>query len=219
MHAVIGFLKGSIGRKSVIALTGLGLALFTLIHMLGNLLFFRGKASFNSYAHSLHEFVLIEILELGLLVFFLGHFLLAGLVTWQNKQKAGQYKKAAQVKSSSFVQKTLLLQAFALLIFIVWHLLTFKFGPHYSFLHEGTNLRDVHLLVEEVFQNLWYVIGYSLALFFLFFHTGRGVSASFRSLGSYSLKYRGFVEILSWSFSLIVFLGFLSIPLYVYFVL
>lgn len=69
MNNLIYFLKGTIGQKMIVGLTGLGLCLFVLIHMLGNLLILSGPDAYNSYAHKLHEIFLLEVFELGLLIF------------------------------------------------------------------------------------------------------------------------------------------------------
>ncbi|MDE0092176.1 MAG: succinate dehydrogenase, partial [Oligoflexia bacterium] len=73
MNLLIYFLQKTVGQKIVIGLTGLGLSLFILIHMLGNLLILSGPSAYNKYAHKLHEFPGFILLELGLLLFFTGH--------------------------------------------------------------------------------------------------------------------------------------------------
>ena len=221
MNNLIDFLKRTIGQKMVVGLTGLGLCLFVLIHMLGNLLILSGPDAYNSYAHKLHKFFLFEVFEIGLLIFFIGHIVLAILVNIKNRAARPQnYKVQAKgEKGTTFSDRILLLQGVVLLVFLITHLLTFKFGPYYEVLLEGESVRDIYRLVAEVFKNGIYVAGYSLALFVLCYHLLHGLTASVKSLGFFHPQYIPLVEKFSLIFSLVVFLGFLIQPLYIYFLL
>ena len=205
----------------IVALTGLGLCLYVLIHMLGNLLILSGPETYNGYAHRLHQFFLLEILEIGLLIFFVGHIFLAVLVNIKNLSARPQkYKAQAKgEKKTSLSDRVLALQGAILLVFLVLHLLTFKFGPYYETLLDGESVRDIFRLVREVFQNPLYVVGYSVALLVLCYHLIHGLAASVKSLGFSHPQYTPWVERFSLIFGLGVFLGFLIQPFYVYFVL
>ena len=218
---MLAFLKRSVGQKFIVGLTGLGLCLFVLIHVSGNMLIFFGAERYNLYAHGLHEFFLIEVFEVGLLALFAGHILLALRLAWKNRlARKEDYKQAPMgEKKTSLAHAGLIFQGLALLAFLVWHLLTFKFGPYYETSIHGQTMRDIYRLVEEVFQNPFYVVGYSTALLILSIHLGRGFSASLRSLGFAHPQYMPWVERAGWLFSALVSLGFLSQPLYVYFIL
>ena len=215
------FLKRSVGQKFIVGLTGLGLCLFVLIHVSGNMLIFAGADRYNLYAHGLHEFFLMEIFEIGLLALFVGHILFALRLGWKNRQaRKEEYKQTvAGEKKTALIHTGLVFQGVALLAFLVWHLFTFKFGPYYETSFQGQTLRDIYRLVVEVFQSPFYVVGYSVALFILSIHLGRGFSASLRSLGFAHSGYLPWVERIGWLFSGLVSLGFLSQPLYVYFIL
>ena len=218
---MLTFLSRTVGQKAVIGLTGLGLCLFVLIHSAGNMLIFLGPESYNLYAHGLHEFFLMEVFEIGLLLLFAGHISLSLWLSRKNqKARGGKYKYSAEgEKKTSPAHTALVFQGVVLLVFLVWHLLTFKFGPYYETVHRGQTVRDIYRLVEEVFQNPLYVAGYSLALMVLSVHLARGFSASFRSLGFAHPRYISFIEKFGFLFSAVVSAGFLSQPLYVYFVL
>ena len=215
------FLQRSVGQKFLVGLTGLGLCLYVLIHVSGNMLIFAGSERYNLYAHGLHEFFLIEALEIALLVSFAGHIVLALWLGWKNRSARGEKYKypASGDKKSALTHALLVFQGMALLAFLVWHLLTFKFGPYYEISHNGQTMRDIYRLVVEVFQNPLYVMGYSLALCILSIHLGRGFSASLRSLGVSHPRYIPWLEKFGWLFSALVSLGFLSQPFYVYFIL
>ena len=215
------FLQRSVGQKFLVGLTGLGLCLFVLIHVSGNMLIFAGAERYNLYAHGLHEFFLMEAFEIGLLILFVGHIVFALWLGWKNRSaREEKYKYPARgEKKTAFSHAVLVFQGVVLLAFLVWHLLTFKFGPYYEISHKGQTMRDIYRLVVEVFQSPLYVMGYSLALVVLSIHLGRGFSASLRSLGLAHPRYIPWLERFGWLFSALVSLGFLSQPLYVYFIL
>ena len=219
MSFLIYFLQKSIGQKIVVGLTGLGLCLFVLIHMLGNLFILSGPTAYNKYAHSLHEIPFFILLELGLLLFFVGHILLSILLQIKNKIARGavSYNQPAKgEKKGSLVHRFLWFQGGALLLFLAVHLLSFKFGPYYDTQIEGETVRDIYRLVVESFKRPIYTMGYSLALLILFIHLLRGFSASFKSLGFSHPVCISFIEKLAWLFALLVTFGFLAPIWYIF---
>src|ERR1044072_4920192 len=74
----------SITRKQFVAITGVGLAVFVLMHMAGNLLIFAGPRAYNEYSHAIVSNPLLYAAELGLVAFFLGHAFYASFLTWKN---------------------------------------------------------------------------------------------------------------------------------------
>ena len=219
MSLLISFLRNTIGQKIVVGLTGLGLCLFVLVHMLGNLFILSSSEAYNKYAHQLHEFPLLFLLELGLLVFFVGHILLSLLLQVNNQKAKGKsaYKQALRgEKKASLVHSFLWFQGVLLLVFIVFHLITFKFGPHYETTLEGEKVRDIYKLVVENFKNPLYTIGYSFILFILSIHLLRGFPASFKTLGLSHPFYLSFIEKLAWIFTGIVIFGFLAPIWYIF---
>lgn len=143
------------------------------------------------------------------------------MVNIKNRTARSQnYKVQAKgEKGTAFSDRTLLLQGIILLVFLITHLLTFKFGPYYEVLLEGESVRDIYRLVAEVFKKGVYVAGYSVVLFVLCYHLLHGLTASVKSLGFFHPQYTPLVEKFSLIFSLVVFLGFLIQPLYIYFFL
>lgn len=220
MENLIFFLKKTIGKKIAVGVTGLGLCLFVLIHMSGNLLILKGAESYNLYAKSLHDFFLMEFLEWGLLAFFLGHIFLSVLLNLKNlKSKGAYFKRAKGEKKTSFANRILILQGLVLFVFLVFHLITFKFGAYYEAMYDGEATRDVYLLVTETFKKFPYVLGYVFSLLVLGVHLVHGLSASIRSLGFYHPLYTPWIEKLSFAFGCLVTLGFMGLPLYIYFIL
>lgn len=211
----------TIGQKQVVAVTGLGLSLFVLMHMLGNVLIFVGPRAYNLYSHQLVSNPLIIPIEMALLAMFLIHLGLALRLSFKNA--AARPSPYAGVplssvitssdKGTSLVACTLWHQGVVLLVFVVYHLITFKFGPHYEVIYEGLVVRDLHRLVLEVFQSPLYVIGYVVALAVLAFHLSHGVASALQSLGLYWARAKCAAQV----YALIVGLGFALPPLYVFF--
>ena len=220
MENLIFFLKKTVGQKVVIGLTGLGLCVFLLFHMLGNLFILKGEKAYNIYAHNLHEFFLLEFLEIGLFAFFIGHIILASLVNVKNwKAKEPYVKKAEGEKKTSFSNRALVFQGVVLLLFLAGHLLTFKYGVYYEVVYEGKTMRNIYLLVYETFKNPFYVLAYVFSLFVLGAHLIHGLSASLRTLGFYHPNYTPWFEKISLVFGLLVTLGFVIQPLYIFLIL
>lgn len=215
------FFRSSIGKKVLMGMTGLGLSLFVLMHMLGNLVLFVSAEAYNKYSHTLVSNPLIYAAEVGLLALLLFHLLTAIRLTLQNKRARGQsYAMPTQgEKAVSNASRTMIHTGMVIFIFAVYHLITFKFGPHYEVTYDGVTMRDIQRLVVEVFQSPAYVIGYIVALLALGHHLSHGVSSAFQSLGFNHPKYNCMFKRIGYGFALLVTVGFISQPLYVYFYL
>ena len=139
----------------IIGLTGLGLCLFVLVHMLGNLLILSGPSAYNGYAHKLHEFPLFILLELGLAFFFVGHIVLSLLLQIKNRTAKGENSfrlPSEGAKQTDPRHNLLWLQGGILLLFLIFHLASFKFGPYYETTLKGEAVRDIYRLAVENFK-------------------------------------------------------------------
>ena len=222
MSFVTYFLKKNQGQKQIVGLTGLGLCLFVLIHMAGNLLILAGPSAYNRYAHSLHELRLFVFFELGLLALFVGHIVLSLFLWIKNRKAKGEglrQRPARGKKALPWQHRLLWLQGGLLIFFLAFHLYSFKFGPYYETLLDGRPVRDIYRLVLESFKKPAYTVGYSLVLLLLSIHLFRGLPAALKSLGMSHPTLLSFVNGLSWLFTLGVSLGFLVPVWYIYFFL
>ncbi len=214
----VQWFKVSLLQKYVMGLTGLGLALFLLLHMSGNLLVFISEKSYNLYAHKLMQNPFLLAFEMGLLFLFGCHMGLALAISWKNKKaRPATYTRPTKgLKATAFYQKSLLAQGAIILIFVVWHLITFKFGPHYEVVYEGEEVRDLFRLLVEVFQNPLMVTSYLLALLILSFHLFHGLNSSLKSLGLSHARLDPWIQKISFVYTVLVTLGYMILPLYVY---
>jgi len=100
--SLCAFVKSSIGRKTIVALTGLALVLFLAGHLSGNLLIFAGEEAFNEYAEFLHTFLHgmgVWIARIGLLACFVAHIFFTILLTKENKAARPKYAHDATVQA------------------------------------------------------------------------------------------------------------------------
>ncbi len=210
----------SLAQKYLTALTGLGLALFLLLHMLGNMFIFLGAKAYNLYAHQLETDWLV-FFEIVLLAFFLLHIALAIFLSIQNKRARPQAyaKNISGFKGTAWYQKTLLIQGAVIFVFVVLHLIIFKFGTRYEVVYEGQKVRDLFRLVVETFQNPLIFTWYLTALLILFFHLFHGLQSAYLSLGFDSSRWTSKLKIINWCYAGFVIVGFISQPLYIFFFL
>lgn len=216
----ICWLGSSVGRKQLIGVSGLGLSLFVLIHMAGNMLILASPEAYNKYSHALVTNPLIYAAEVGLVLLFLAHLGLALRLSWSNfRARDTRYAVWPNgAKRTSPVQRSLWAQGLLILVFVILHLITFKYGPHYSVTYDGVEMRDLHRLVLEVFSQPGYVVWYVIALIVLGLHLWHGVRSSFQTLGVNHPRYNCAIKFLGRCYAVVVTAGFLSQPIYVYFI-
>ena len=201
-------------------LAGLVWTLFVAGHMAGNLLIFAGPEAFNKYGHAIvSNKALLYGTEIALVLSILVHVSLAIILTIQNKKaKPQKYAVAPHVeKKGSLASKTMALHGSIILFFIIYHLITFKYGPVYYVEYDGVTMRDLFRLVTEVFSSPAYVAGYIVCLILLGLHLSHGAYSVFQSLGLNHPHYMPTIKKAGWAYAIIVAGGFISQPIYVFF--
>ena len=215
-----GWIGSTIGRKQLVGVTGIGLSLFVLQHMLANMMILFDPQGYNEYSHGLTSNPLIYVAEAGLVAIFLAHIIIALGLTWMNwKARDSRYAVLPNGwKRTTWTQRSLWAQGALILVFVIIHLFTFKFGTVYTIDYGQGEIRDLHRLVIEVFQSPGYVAGYLFALVVLGFHLWHGVGSSFQTLGINHPRYQCAIRAFSTVYAAAVALGFLSQPIYVFFI-
>lgn len=216
MQAIVRILTSPIGRKALMALTGLLLSAFLVVHLAGNLLIFAGADAFNHYSEAMLSNPLIYVAELGLLVLFVAHLASGILVYRQNRSaRPHDYDKkelAGHTSHKSIASTTMIFTGLFLLAFVPLHLITFKFGAYYETI-TAPPMRDLQRLVIEIFSSPAYVAFYVVAMALVGFHLWHGVSSGFQSTGLY---YRKGLRTFGQIFAIVIAGGFLVIPILVY---
>jgi succinate dehydrogenase / fumarate reductase cytochrome b subunit len=179
--------SSSIGSKFLIALTGLFLIIFLVAHLAGNLLFIAGPDAFNEYSHKLISNPLVYLAEAGLLAIFVLHIiktvaLFAG--SYSARPEGYAKRKWAKTKNDrsrkSVSSSTMIVTGTITLLFVITHLITFKFGPYYE---TADGVRDLYRLQLEVFSSPAYVAFYLVAMMVILFHLWHGASSAMQSFG------------------------------------
>lgn len=213
-----GFLGSTVGKKYLMGITGLIWAGFVLAHMAGNLLIFVSSDAYNAYGHALTSGNIIYVAEAVLILALITHVFTAISLTRHNRAAKNQrYAVAAGGKKKvSLASRTMAVQGSLILAFIILHIATFKYGTYYETNVHGVVMRDLAKLITEVFQSPGYVAWYILCLILLGFHLSHGVGSSFQSLGLMEGTYRNFWKKLSCAYAVIVALGFIAQPTYLF---
>ncbi|MEW6776129.1 MAG: succinate dehydrogenase cytochrome b subunit [Bdellovibrionota bacterium] len=216
-HWLLRTWKSSIGAKAVMAVTGLALFGFVVMHMLGNLQVFLGQEHINRYGHFLKNAP--EILwpaRLGLLAFVGLHILSAFRLSLENQAaRPVQYAHQATIQAS-VASRYMLLSGMVLLAFIAYHLAHFTLGmthPEHFHLVDAQGRHDIYSMVILGFQNVWVSGFYILAMLCLGMHLSHGVSSLFQSLGLNSAKYRPTLQLGSRAFAALIVIGNCSMPI------
>lgn len=215
---MLAFLRSTVGKKYIMGISGLIWAGFVLAHMAGNLLIFVSHDAYNSYGHAITSGPILYVAETVLVLALITHVYLALSLTAANRAaKGSQYAVAAKgAKRVTLASRTMAIQGSLILVFIILHLITFKYGTHYETTVNGVQMRDLARLMEEVFQQPGYVIWYLVALVILGFHLKHGVGSTFQSLGLMEGTYRPLWRKLSITYGVIVAAGFIAQPVYLF---
>ncbi len=213
------FLTTSLGKKYVMGLTGLLLCGFLFSHVVGNFLLFVGDYAYNAYAHALMSTPLIYVAEVILLSVFLLHFFYGVGLTLQNKSARGTnyVMNKTKGKKNSFAYSSMPITGIIILIFVVVHLINFKYGNLYYKEYEGVRMRDLYTLVIELFRDPLYVVYYVASVVAVGIHISHGFSSAFQSLGLNHSKYTPFLEKFSLLYSIFITVGFSILPIWAYF--
>ena len=222
MSVLVRLVKSTLGKKYLVAMTGIGLFLFVIGHMVGNLQFLipDGGEAINKYGHFLQSTP--EILwpaRIGLLAFVLIHIVTSLLLAVENMQSREQPYAEKKVVDASLASRTMVFSGLIILAFIVYHLAHFtlmSLHPEFRQMHDALGRHDVHAMMVAGFSNPWVSGFYVLAVGLLCFHLSHGVSAMFSSLGLKNEAYEARIDAFAKIASVILFLGYAAIPVSVW---
>lgn len=216
--------SSSIGKKLIMSLAGLFLIIFLIVHLGINLTLILCKSQeyFNIAASFMSSNVIIKIFEIVLFGGFILHMLYGIILQIQNWLARPKRYKIANYSQTSFFSKFMIHTAIIITIFLVLHLLDFyiksKFtGNVEDVIYNGKEYHDLGLLVIQRFKIGWVVIIYVVALLFLGFHLHHGFQSAFKSLGLNHKIYSPVINAAGMIYTIVITLGFISIPVYIYF--
>jgi succinate dehydrogenase / fumarate reductase, cytochrome b subunit len=205
-----GFYASTIGKKAVMAVTGVVLFGFIVGHMAGNLQFFLGPEALNGYAEKLRETpALLWAVRIGLMVAAILHIAASvSLARTKNAARPVGYIRRQSV-GSTYASRTMYWSGPIVLAFLVYHLLHLTFGTvHPDFRH----LRAYENLVAG-FSNPVVAVAYIVSVFLLGMHLYHGIWSMFQSLGAAHPRYTPKLKIFAKIAAGVIVLGFISVPL------
>jgi succinate dehydrogenase / fumarate reductase cytochrome b subunit len=200
----------SVGKKQLMAVTGILFLLFLTTHLLGNLSIYGGIQAFNAYAEHLHALgKLLVVAEVGLVVALIIHVTLAVILFFENR-KARPVKYAVDKSGGggrTLSSQTMPYTGLLILLFVGVHLANLS---HH--IVDQTH-RTIFQVASEVFANKGYLVFYLFSMVVVGLHVRHGLWSAFQTIGANHPKYMPFIEWLSIVFAVIVAVGFGSLPL------
>jgi succinate dehydrogenase / fumarate reductase cytochrome b subunit len=205
------FWNATIGKKIVMAVSGAVLILFLVGHLLGNLQVFMGAERFNDYARFLRvEPALLWTIRIVLLIMVVLHIWASVSLAVLNKFEArpvGYVKK--KNAGSTYASRTMYWSGPIILAFVIYHLMQFTWGVGGTPFEEGRVYQNLVAGFQVPVISLFYIIAMAL----LMLHMYHGAWSLFQTLGMNHPRYTPLLRRLAKVLSILLFLGFISIPI------
>ncbi|MCU0420195.1 MAG: succinate dehydrogenase cytochrome b subunit [Cyclobacteriaceae bacterium] len=223
MKWFIDLFTSTLGRKALMALTGLFLVLFLAVHLAGNLQLLKddGGRAFNIYAEFMSTNPLIQTVSKGNFAFILLHIAMSVYLTIKNRQARGPEGYAiTSGKSSAWTSRNMGILGTLVLVFLVIHLKDFYGQMHFGQMeiveYEGESYRNIYATVSYWFDKEWYVAVYVFCMAAVGFHLWHGFTSAFQTLGWSHPKYNPVINFVGKAFAVVVPALFALIPIWMY---
>lgn len=218
-RTLLRFWNSSIGKKLIVAVTGLMLVGFLVGHMAGNLLIFQGREDLNGYAEFLHHMLHgwgVWFVRIGLLTAFVLHIVATVSLVQQNRAaRDSRYAHDATVQASGS-SRIMIWSGLTVLAFVVFHIFHFtvRVDSQLAAMKDpgDPSRHDVYGMVIAGFSNPLVVLFYIVAISLLCSHLSHGIASIFQTLGLRTVKTRAAIRAVGLAVSVVLWLGFLSIP-------
>ncbi len=223
---LIDLYSTAVGKKYVMAVTGISMMGFVLFHMIGNLKMYAGAADLNHYAHFLQTLlyplapkgVVLWILRGGLITMLFLHLHAAWSLTRLNRQaRPVKYQSARDYQIANFASRTMRWSGIIVLSFIVWHLLDLTFGVTNAHvgtmvMDHGEEIKDVYGSVVYTFDRIPVALFYVIANILLGIHLFHGSWSIFQSMGWNNPRFNKWRRAFATGFAAVVVIGNVSFP-------
>ncbi|HJX98483.1 MAG TPA: succinate dehydrogenase cytochrome b subunit [Chthoniobacterales bacterium] len=212
------FCHSSVGRKMIVAVTGVILILFVIGHLLGNLQIYLGPDWINAYSQHLRDLgPLLWLIRIFLLANVILHIYFTIQLAIENKRARPELYRDRNYVKASWASRHMLISGLVVLAFIIYHLLHFTFhttDARFDLLkHDAMGRHDVFSMMVYGFQNVYVSSFYILGLFLLTLHLTHGSSSFFQSLGLNNHRLTPKLAIAGRIFAWLLFIGYISIPI------
>lgn len=205
------------------AITGLFLSFFLIIHLLGNLQLLlpaeEAQLQYNSYSHLLGGNIVIKLVSYVLYLCILLHSIDAIYLSFKRKKANGSsYSYDRRGRASTWYSRNMMALGVIIFVFLVIHFKDFWYQYKFGELPVDMNgNKDLYTIVVVAFEQLWYVVLYILAILALGYHLLHGVFSAHRTMGIYHPVYNRIIKVVGKSFAIIITIGYIIIPLFLYF--
>lgn len=209
------FWGSTVGKKIVMAVTGILMFAFVIGHLLGNLQVFEGPAKLNAYGAFLHSIgELLWPVRAILLIAIALHIIATVQLGLRNKRARPVGYSVKKAIASSYASRTMYWSGPIVLAFIIFHLLHLTAG----YIHPGAAYieGDVYHNVVSGFQVWWVSLSYTVAICLLGLHLRHGLWSMFQSLGIHQPQHTAGLQTAAWVIALLIVLGYISIPISVF---
>ncbi len=222
LDSIRRFYASSIGKKLIVAVTGILLLGFLAGHLAGNLLIYAGQKAINDYGVFLHGFLHgagVWIARLGLLGAVVLHVVATIQLTQQNRAaRKSRYAYETTVQASK-ASRTMIVSGLIILSFVIFHLLQFTILPgpedeaYWDHVTGDTVRHDIYGMVIRGFSNVFVSIFYIVSMAFLCMHLSHGVASVFQTLGLRTEKTESLIQMTGYAYAAVIFFGNISIPI------
>ena len=213
------FFDSTLGSKTVMAVTGLLLFGFLIVHMLGNLNMFAGPDSMNGYAKTLQDLGgLLWVARLGLLVIFAVHVFSAMRLTQLARDARPVPYVKVNTQAVTYASRTMIHSGLIVLAFLIYHLLHYTFGVVQADAYGletvlgNEPVHDVYGMVVAGFSHPVVSLSYIVAMVVLSLHLCHGISSSLQTLGATHASLMGLKKHGGPVLATLIFIGFVSTP-------
>jgi len=215
---VSAFCHSSVGRKMVVAITGVILILFVVGHLLGNLQIYLGPEWIDAYSQHLRDLgPILWMIRAFLLASVILHIYFTILLAIENRRARPEAYRDRNYVKASWASRHMVVSGLVVFAFIIFHLLHFtarKFNPQFPLLKlDPLNRYDVYSMMVYGFQNVYVSAFYVVGLFLLTLHLTHGSSSFFQSLGLNNQRLTPKLAVAGRIFAWLLFIGYVSIPI------
>ena len=210
MSPLKGFFNSSVARKFWMAITGVFLVVFLVVHLTVNLFLFISPELFNEASHFMAHNPLIQVMQYVLAAGFIVHMVMGMKLTLQNRaaRPVGYAYENAGV-SSSWASRNMIVTGGLIGVFLILHMRHFFYEIKFT-----DNVTDDYILVTSLFSIWYFTLFYVLAFVGLGIHLNHGFQSVFQSVGWKNSQWKGIMQIVGTLYSVIIALGFSSIAIY-----
>ena len=210
------FTRSSIGRKVLMAVTGLLMFGFVVGHMIGNLQIFIGQDQLNTYAKALKDLpALIYTVRIVMLVLLIVHVWNAVRLYFENRASRPIAYVFSDTVQASLASRVMPWTGLGVFLYVVYHLLHFTFivtNPQYAHLTDAAGRHDVYSMVVLGFQNYLISAVYIVAMFLVAYHLSHALFSFLQTLGLNSPRIQTTLKRIVYAVSVVIFIGYVSMP-------